>query len=322
MIFRKAIFLSFISILLVSFSFCKKVDKIIYPSNVMVIDNEIAIYDLLTINDSTILAVGGQRNVNGKIYLSEDRGRTWLKTWESPFCIYSVYERSDSVIFAGGDSITLLKSTDNGKSWEAIINYSFSNWQSFVTPIQSICFINSDTGFLVGGDNQNKGILCFTSNGGKDWKFNDFSNEFHAVIFDKQKNGYILGYGKVLKTSNNGVNWQEEQFSGENLKSAVIHDQVVWTCGYRGNIYSNEAGQWHSVLDVSVWNNHIHWCDIINTKENNLLAVGNNGLLWLNRSGTIMELADATDLLSVSEIGSNVFYAGTNDGRIYVFSVN
>lgn len=73
---------------------------------------------------------------------------------------------------------------------------------------------------------------------------------------------------------------------------------------------------------MSAWNNHIHWYDIINTKNNYLLAVGNNGLLWLNRSGKIMELADAPDLLSVTEIDSNVFYAGTNDGRIFVFPVN
>jgi len=320
-IFRKAISLSFLFIVLFSLSFCKKPDQTVNLTRVIVIDNGIAIYDLLTINDSTILAVGGKRNVNGEIFLSEDRGQTWLKTWESPFCIYTVYERHDSVIFAGGDSITLLKSVDNGKSWQSIINYPFSDWQSFVTPIQSICFINSDTGFIVGGDNQNKGIYGFTGNGGMDWKFRNFSNEFHSVIFDTTKTGYIVGYGKVLRTNNNGVDWQEAQFSGDNLKSAIIQNQVVWACGYRGNIYCNESGQWHPVFDVSAWNNHVRWCDIINTKNNNLLAVGNNGLLWLNRSGTLMELADAPDLLSVTEIDSNVFYAGTNDGRIYVFSL-
>ncbi len=278
-----------------------------------------SIYDLLVINDSTILAAGGIRNSAGKIFLSRDSGKTWSKMWESSFCIYTLYARDDTTILAGGDSITVLKSIDNGENWESLMHYAFYDWQEFVTPVQSICFINHDTGFAVGGDNQSKGILCFTINGGKDWKFQNFTNEFHSVVFDNKKNGYMIGYGKVLKTVDYGYHWQEDKFSGDNLQAVAIDNQTVWACGYRGNIYNNEAGKWHSVFEVSQWNNHIHWRDIMRTKNNDLLAVGNKGLLWFRSSGKITEIANAPDFLSVVEFCPNEFFAGTNDGRIFTF---
>ncbi len=299
---------------------CQKEIQTTNPSKIITVDNTISIYDLLVIDDTTLLAAGGKRNTIGKIFLSEDGGETWTKTWESPFCIYTLYAKDDTTIFAGGDSITVLKTTDRGNTWVSLIHYTFTNWQGFVTPVQSICFMDSDTGFAVGGDNQQKGILCFTSNGGKNWKFQDFSNEFHSVVFDNQKNGYMLGYGKVLKTIDHGSHWQDNEFTGDNLKTAVVQNQTVWACGYRGNIYNNEAGQWHPVFSVSVWNNQIHWQDIISTQNNNLLTVGNNGMLWFQNTNNLTEITNAPDFLSVAEVRPNVFYAGTNDGRIFVFS--
>ena len=306
-----------ISILLIS---CQKEVQTVNPSQIITIDNTIAIYDLLTINDSTLLAAGGKRSSSGEIYLSEDGGQTWQKTWESHFCIYTLYKKNDTTIFAGGDSITVLKSTDDGKNWESLIHYSFNDWKEFVTPVQSICFMDADTGFAVGGDTQSKGILCFTGNGGKDWKFQGFSNEFHSIIFDEQKTGYISGYGKILKTSDHGYNWTDNNFSGDNLQTVILQNQTLWACGYRGNIYNNEGGQWHTVFNVSAWNNRVHWRDMIVTKANDLLVVGNHGLVWFQDQNDLSEISGVSDFLSVAEVQPGVFFAGTNNGQIVVFS--
>ncbi len=315
---RKSIFLFLI--LTVTFFSCQKETQTINPSQVITIDNTIAIYDLLTINDSTLLAAGGIRNSSGKIYLSVDGGQTWQKTWESHICIYTLYAQNDTTIFAGGDSITVLKSTDNGKNWESLMHYGFVDWQEFVTPVQNMYFINADTGFAVGGDNQNKGILCSTKNGGKDWKFQGFNNELHAVIFDSMGNGYILGYGKIFKSADYGNNWTDNNFSGDNLQATTSQNQTLWACGYRGNIYNNEGNQWHTVFNVSSWNNRIHWRDMIATKNKNLLTVGNHGLVWFYDQNKLMSISGAPDFLLVTETQSGLFFAGTNDGRIFVFS--
>lgn len=299
---------------------CKKEIQTINPSQIITIDNNISIYDLLIIDDSTLLAAGGNRNTVGKIFLSEDGGQTWTKTWESSFCIYTLYIKNDSTIFAGGDSITVLKSANRGKSWESVMHYTFLHWQKFITPVQSICFFNNDSGFAVGGDNQSKGIVCFTGNGGKDWKFKDFSNEFHSVIFDEQKNGYILGYGKVLKTINPNINWSDNCFLGDNLQAAILQNQTIWACGYRGNIFNNEAEKWHTVFEISAWNNHVHWRNMGSSSNNQLVAVGNKGIVWFQNTNDLTKISNAPDLLSIAEVGKGIFYAGTNDGRIFVFS--
>ena len=69
---KKNIFI-FTVLVIIFFVSCKKKDDI-SPSRIINIDNTIALYDILKLNDSTILACGGKRNTTGKIYLSENSG--------------------------------------------------------------------------------------------------------------------------------------------------------------------------------------------------------------------------------------------------------
>lgn len=298
---------------------CKKTEQTFMPLRIITVEPSMCIYDILKLNDSTLLLAGGQRNSKGKIYISNDKGDTWTKTWESSHCIYTLYLKNDTTIFAGGDSVTILKSSDKGQSWELMVNYDFAEWQKFVTPIQGINFLDDNFGIATGGDNHSKGIVCITDNGGNDWQFKNFNNEFHAITFDDDKNAYIFGYGKILKTTDYGKNWTENFFTGDNLQDVIIQNKTIWTCGYKGNIYNNKTGKWQYVFKVSDWNSSIHWRNMVLLSRNSIVAVGNRGLVWHQSTNKLSKIQDVPDLLSVVEIENNL-YAGTSSGTIIVFS--
>ena len=72
--------------------------------------------------------------------------------------------------------------------------------------LNSICFINTGTGFAAG----NNGTFDKTTNGGFNWSLlnTGTNNNFNSVSFPSSNTGYIVGGGGVLvKTTNGGTNW-------------------------------------------------------------------------------------------------------------------
>jgi photosystem II stability/assembly factor-like uncharacterized protein len=82
--------------------------------------------------------------------------------------------------------------------------------------LSSVCFINQNTGWVLGMDSINT-IILKTTNGGTNWIYSSNSNYLNAVQFINQNTGWIVGhmdtwpnYGKVLKSTNGGLNWQNQ----------------------------------------------------------------------------------------------------------------
>jgi len=83
--------------------------------------------------------------------------------------------------------------------------------------IESVWFLDQDTGFIVNGDYGINGIICKTTNGGKNWTV--VSSETYLglqdISFINKKVGFAIGtiiqsdyiYGTILKTINGGNSW-------------------------------------------------------------------------------------------------------------------
>lgn len=156
-------------------------------------------------------------------------------------------EQVNNHFFAVGEFGTIIKSTDNGESWEEInsgtygdlydlqftsdqIGYIMAsygnilktengglNWFPIQFPesgypyIRNMHFINDDIGFCVGENEFMK-----TLDGGKTWEFKSlgFSDHYTSVFFIDQYHGYVSGSSnELMRTADGGENWEEIDMS-------------------------------------------------------------------------------------------------------------
>ncbi|HMT12956.1 MAG TPA: hypothetical protein PKA39_15200, partial [Ignavibacteria bacterium] len=99
----------------------------------------------------------------------------------------------------------VIKSTNGGSNWVGVYNG---------VPIQSIYFINDNTGWIAGGywdDMGRKSREIFkTTNGRQNFTrqyLDSLPYIFRAVQFMSQDAGYVLTRNGILYTSNSGANW-------------------------------------------------------------------------------------------------------------------
>jgi photosystem II stability/assembly factor-like uncharacterized protein len=101
------------------------------------------------------------------------------------------------------------------------------------TWLQSVYFIDANTGYAVGGESTN-GKIIKTVNGGTLWTLQSIPTNYamNSVYFANASTGVAVGNsGKILKTINGGTNWIE-QASGTVLYSVNITPKGTTNSGY------------------------------------------------------------------------------------------
>ena len=149
---------------------------------------------------------------DGKIIRSDDGGRNWGHN------IVPVNRNLNKIVYAGSgiyyiaggnkdhDSIqTVLKSSDNGHSWNVIYDTS-GPW------LKSAYFLNTMKGFAVG----DHGVILATVDGGNSWSSvaSPILRDFYAITFTGPDTGYIAGgsasfpcHRTLLQTIDGGIQW-------------------------------------------------------------------------------------------------------------------
>ncbi|MFA4853693.1 MAG: YCF48-related protein [Bacteroidales bacterium] len=104
----------------------------------------------------------------------------------------------------------------------SIVKITYSQWLSqtsnTVSNLNSVCFLNADTGFTVG----QSGTILKTTNGGNDWTVlpSLTTNKLNSICFANSDVGYIVGdSGIILKTITGGNDWLIIQ-NGTNIYDA------------------------------------------------------------------------------------------------------
>lgn len=175
----------------------------------------------------------------------------------------SMFEGNSMV---GQDGITILHTTDGGKTWEnqhcGIGNFTFWN----------VDMIDAKSGWIVTGIGKEHpdGHWNMTTDGGKQWRFPSQAymrplRPLYDVCFVDAKNGWCVGYrgkielqgafvdmlklsedGPVLHTSNGGDTWEVQNPgipAGSFLAGvSFVDDKTGWVVGEKGAIYHTTDG--------------------------------------------------------------------------------
>jgi len=183
---------------------------------------------------------GGER----KILKTTDGCKTFdsIVTFTSGF-IEDIYFRDSLTGLYCDNNGAVRKTTNGGYNWFSInipigtISYNFKNFS----------FINNQTGWLTELSRK----IFKTTDFGFNWdsvgRVHNGSYLIHCVFFSSSDIGWSggEGYGSMYKSTNGGINWQEEYIpnpSGGTHSIFFINDSVGWKVGNLGRIYHTENG--------------------------------------------------------------------------------
>ncbi len=185
-------------------------------------------YELRTVqfvNDTVAYAAGGPYSgTTGILIKTTDAGNTWNTVFESyDFPVFLQIEfMNDSVGFASGSCHNnnvwcyrskILKTTDGGVTWTEL----YFDWADELRSIDVVGNNIFSVGYYLGGYNP---VVLHSADLGANWNYQNALNLAYPyqVFFTDSLTGYIVGdSGKVLKTTNGGVGFFEQNVNTNSL---------------------------------------------------------------------------------------------------------
>ena len=266
--------------------------------------------DLYAFDSNNVCAVGQFV----KAYKTTDGGNNW--TNYGPSGSTDWFQNVDFTDTNTGYACTMAtgsiyKTTNSGLSWLQVA--------TGFTPLYSIAFINSTTGYAVGLS----GGLLKTSNAGVTWNnvLNISNQQLLQIYFYNSTTGYIVGNsGVIYKTTNGGLNWTS-QISNTTSDLVTVHfaDQNTgWCVGSSGTILKTINGGVNWITQNS--NNTQDLLGLYAINTNVAYAVGASGtILYTTNSGLNWnsQISNTnSNLLEIKFVGNNIGYIVGQNGTI------
>ncbi len=175
------------------------------------------------------------------IRYTNDGGKTWTKqtsgTNERTLTSIAVHNHLQAT--AIGWNNTVLQTTDGGQSWVP----STTNAKSMQDDFNEIHFFNPSQGLITA----QSGTVLASDDSGRTWTV-IMSASPHGVpadvaLFDAQTGLVCTGSGKITRTVNGGLNWQQLGSVNANVRRmSFIDQQHGWVAGENGVIQRTENG--------------------------------------------------------------------------------
>lgn len=259
-----------------------------------------------------IYAVGD----NGVVFTSKDAGSTWTteRTRQTTQTLNSVsYVNNTHTSYAVGNNGAMLSIDLNGFSWEIS--------DKIDEKLNSVYFINRNTGWVVGNNNR----IAKTLDGGDTWisLCNDYfgDNNIQSVYFSDINTGYAVGNnGYIIKTNDGGSTWsvQTSPTTKDLFSIKFVNAYTGWAVGDLGTILktSNGGQTWISqtsgtsqmLLSTKFADINTGWATGAN---GTILKTINGGTTWTTQpSGT------ASNIYSIYNTDENSIYIVGDNGTI------
>lgn len=252
----------------------------------------------------------------GIVYFSSDMGNSWSQFNTLIYTnLNGISTPSSSLIVAVGDDKNIVRSVDQGLTWEI---YNDNGPVSLDNTLKSVSMFNNQFGIIVGADNR----IYRTSNGGDNWiqcnvtQANIVINYFTFAMMVSQKEGFITTTrGNIFKTKNGGENWTElnSGVSTRLNRIRAISGGTVYAAGDNGVvIVSTDNGSSWTISNTGTTENitclyEINSTTVIAGGDNNtLIKTTDGGLTWFNALVSNSPIANNTGNQTVKATTKNL----------------
>lgn len=266
-------------------------------------------------------------NEQPKILKTADAGLTWT---EIPIPETGNNSRINTIHFLDetngflttNGTVTNLKTTDGGQTWQTNSPFQFSPWAYFK---------NDGTGFLYSGVNYESNF-SFTENFGVDWTIQEEPfNDLFDIHFpnDSGLTGYAISEYNIYKTTNGGITWASVAFNSFMLRNIYfINADIGFISGEPGMQKTTDGGLTWTMLDSGLLSDKVRFVSE-NTGFYNLtdFGAGPNFVFKTTNQGESWSLMDVEDDGITGDFTDMVFpentygYAISTDGHLYKLDV-
>lgn len=249
------------------------------------------LFSVYFINKDSGYIVGG----DGQILKTTNGGEDWLvQSSGTSIWLNSVYFSDTDTGYACGGTLingTILKTINGGKNW----TIQFSGNAS-VSMLWSVSFLDKNTGFATGWDNNYSGTILKTIDGGISWIVQPKSNlpQTKTIYWTNANTGFAGGYdpntssSTIYKTTNGGLNWSSQSTSPTyNVINSITfwgHD-TGFAVGSDGLILKTTDGGINWIFQSTGMGMDLQSVYFTDTKTgyasgNNLFKTTNGGATW------------------------------------------
>jgi photosystem II stability/assembly factor-like uncharacterized protein len=212
--------------------------------------------------------------------------------------LYTVSFSDEDHGWAGGNSNTILRTTNGGTNW---IVQTSSMYLEFISDIQSL---NVNVGKAVVCGDLSSNVVGTTDGGINWWQLSSFNNWQFSLFFVNPNIGWTVGdYGTIYKTTNGGFNWVSQNsnssatfrdvfFIDENIGIAVGQSGTIRRTTDGGQNWTTQiSGTISYLLSVSFIDANSGW---IATIDGTILRTTNGGIDW-----TLQSIGSTVSLRSI-----------------------
>jgi len=178
----------------------------------------------------------------GDIVKTTNAGENWTMIWiNTNKYLYSLDCTNNNTVYVSGLNGAFYKSTNSGDNW---ISMNLDSNKD----LYSVYFLNNNTGFLLCRILYSGYYVLRTTNGGITWQQQVIESQYYSYanrfFFLNDSLGFIVGFNKVLKTTNMGENWSVLNYqSNDELGSICFKDvNTGYLVGNNGKIILTTNG--------------------------------------------------------------------------------
>ena len=231
----------------------------------------------MDLQDSTGIIAG----FSNHLYISNNNGESWTKktidSSNNPYFSFVQVVSRDTLLALNAHSSTLLRSTDRGASWSALLTDPLLNNNL------SFYFVNSKIGFI-----GSYGKIYKTVDGGFTWQHQNIGSwGILAIRFHDANLGFAsTDDSKILKTTDGGLTWTSSNIIFRVFRFFFIDANIIYAAGEQGRIYKTVNGgvNWSVVSPTSPYGGY-SYNSIYFVNANKGFAVGLNGQILSTSNG-------------------------------------
>lgn len=289
------------------------VDKIELPE-------PITINSIKFLNNNKGFLAGGITHTIGSIYRTDNGGLKWYKVFGSDsLSVNDIFFLNDTIGYACGDSLMLLKTIDGGSNWEIQEYDNLPNYNDIVSFTQ-VFAIDTSSIFLIGNDGINKGLFSKKNNG--EWIHTYFTVKTYSFLKITE---YVFAFGAdnmIVFTEDGANTFDDVLFSGQSFRSmGLTAFNDIFALSTRGILYySNDLGfNWHIALHKTKYaytNMHFrHGLSVICGLDGVVFVSYDSPYEWFK-----VEQTPRNNFYSVFVKNNKEIFIGSDDGNLFLLN--
>jgi photosystem II stability/assembly factor-like uncharacterized protein len=301
------------------FSSCKK-DQL-HPRNITQLETHTSnrLNNILFVNDSLGVAVGGSRFDEADILVTRDGGHTWALTIPEDVGkeLFGIAVSPVGDIYLIGFEGHLLRSSDGALTWKHVP----TRYEAY----KALAFSDVDRALCIGGVSFDRGDAMWINQNGEVLAHDTTEFELNDIVLLADGHGYRSGYGVMQYSTDAGKTWNWTSLRNDNYKALDARSSLLaYTCGGEGSIcVTRNGGKDWDVLrngnDLTLPKYRLS--DLLFTDEQHGYAVGENGVVIASDDGgkhwSEIESFTKEHLYSVSRCPDGALIVCGEDGGLW-----